>query len=614
MDYAPFYAGSSQVQSLGEGGQRLRFAPDLGRREKPALRARALQPLTLRDALLTLYGVLSSERKQKRDRNDYLQYLARTGGSGSAADKKAQADYLAEISKQEPETSILDPVVTVHPDEVAFEVFSKDESTYARLSLRKEALEDLEPRVFGSTTVEFSQEARAEISKIRSYYPLELCLGGAQEAKETSQAPSLRIADSWMRAFLQVQSASLLAGSSTEEVLRFGIEPVDLYNVLVFLRLHSTRTSPRALRYELIPGERVRLVLEPWGESFYSPLSYAGKVSQAVRTWGRARLRLLERLLPLAKKIEVVLLGTALPSFYVLDLGGGITFTLGLSGWTANDWSQGALFDLMVGWDEPSGADLARVSDKLEESHCATLEELKEVLGPAPSSPPDDRAARALRCLQAMCRKGLVTYDIASGQFRYRRLAPLDLDPKALRFRSEEEALAYKLLEGRGVVEITERTEVRGQGLAVAGRVIDREENRSYQVSFMLDTDGRMRKLRSEGPAFRDASGAKGPDAYLMALRLYLGKLVAQEKERQRSAEGRSAITEEVRTLRRRNALGEEEIYRVSLERDTVEVQWGPARGKKRHLRLYFNSLDEAREAYFARLEMQRRRGFLEEG
>src|SRR5437868_4248728 len=99
MDYAPLYAGPSQVQALREGGQNISFTLDLGREEKPQLTARVKRPLPLRDALLALYGVLTAERKKKRDRNEYLQYLARTGGgTGSVSDKKTQADYLAELS------------------------------------------------------------------------------------------------------------------------------------------------------------------------------------------------------------------------------------------------------------------------------------------------------------------------------------------------------------------------------------------------------------------------------------------------------------------------------------------------------------------------------------
>jgi hypothetical protein len=47
------------------------------------------------------------------------------------------------------------------------------------------------------------------------------------------------------------------------------------------------------------------------------------------------------------KKITVQLLGTGLPAFYVADLG-DMNFTLGLSGWTNNDWSHGGNFDLLA--------------------------------------------------------------------------------------------------------------------------------------------------------------------------------------------------------------------------------------------------------------------------
>ena len=62
----------------------------------------------------------------------------------------------------------------------------------------------------------------------------------------------------WLRAFGQMQAASLLAAD------RFELAPIDLYNVLLTLRMQKAKTAPRGLRYELVPGEPPRLVLEPW--------------------------------------------------------------------------------------------------------------------------------------------------------------------------------------------------------------------------------------------------------------------------------------------------------------------------------------------------------------
>ena len=49
--------------------------------------------------------------------------------------------------------------------------------------------------------------------------------------------------------------------------------------------------------------------------------------------WGRKRLSLLEPLLPFAERVDVYLKGRALPTFYAVKLP-GVTFVLGLSGWT----------------------------------------------------------------------------------------------------------------------------------------------------------------------------------------------------------------------------------------------------------------------------------------
>jgi hypothetical protein len=81
--------------------------------------------------------------------------------------------------------------------------------------------------------------------------------------------------------------------------------------------------------------------------------------------WGRRRILILERLIQLAKKFTVHLLGSGLPSFYIADLG-HMNFTLGLSGWTANDWSQSGNFDLMAPRAEVDEFTKRRVFDGLK--------------------------------------------------------------------------------------------------------------------------------------------------------------------------------------------------------------------------------------------------------
>ena len=65
------------------------------------------------------------------------------------------------------------------------------------------------------------------------------------------------------------------------------------------------------MRYHLTLGHPIRVVFEPWerevicGRSFYE-----GKSEQVIRVWGRRRLHILERLIPVANKFTVQLLRT----------------------------------------------------------------------------------------------------------------------------------------------------------------------------------------------------------------------------------------------------------------------------------------------------------------
>ena len=163
---------------------------------------------------------------------------------------------------------VLDPVVTVHPDQVLFEVFSKDEGTYARLGdrPRRPSTSPSEPAC-GTTNIDFSQSlfagrpADAELPRD----PAEHRPGGGEAGdrrggrgagEEDPACPTRGSAG-----FLQVQSAAALP------LDRFRLAPIDLYNVLRHLRLHGDRKGKRrGLRIELVPGEPPRLVLEPWNE------------------------------------------------------------------------------------------------------------------------------------------------------------------------------------------------------------------------------------------------------------------------------------------------------------------------------------------------------------
>src|SRR5205085_10138521 len=124
----------------------------------------------------------------------------------------------------------------------------------------------------------------------------------------------VQVPDSWLRGFLQVQSAAALPRDS------FRLSAIDLYNLLRHLRMNGDRKGRRrGLRIELIPGEPPRLVLEPW-ETVLTAGSgpYRGRTAKVIRVWGRRRLMLLARMLPFVEHIDVNLLGAGLPSFWML--------------------------------------------------------------------------------------------------------------------------------------------------------------------------------------------------------------------------------------------------------------------------------------------------------
>src|SRR5262249_58652079 len=124
-----------------------------------------------------------------------------------------------------------------------------------------------------------------------------------------------------------------------------------------------------AVRFELNPGRPVEIVLEPFERRIVAHgCPYLGAKAEVIRTWGRDRLRVLARLLPLLDGADVYLLGTGLPSFWVMRMG-EMKLTLGLSGWTANDWtSGGSAIDQLAPPAEPSAEIMRGVADAFRQN------------------------------------------------------------------------------------------------------------------------------------------------------------------------------------------------------------------------------------------------------
>ncbi len=372
------YLGHSQVHRAADG-LALDFAPNLTR---PAVffDGTLAEPLRFREAISALHDVVVGDfRFKKRDKTAYREYLQQQRleeqAHRSQAEKAAKAgamgmmpggpppDLEAQFRKQHQkywsarislanrlarEDPALfralvpcDPVVTVAPDVVLFEGFAKDESSYGCLSLDRNGLVGGQQQSLGTTNVDYSMALYEQFQTLRSYRPtrlkvdpkgFEVAVQGAEDYREEK----IDLPPSWLRAFGQVQAAMTLPARTVP------LDIATIYGALSFLKRHKEKSGPRSLRLELTPQKPPELVLEPWNHRLVSEgTRYQGPRPETIKLWGRRRLMVLARLLPLAERIEVRVLGSGLPHVWLVHMG-ALRFTLGLSGWTSNDWSSGA--------------------------------------------------------------------------------------------------------------------------------------------------------------------------------------------------------------------------------------------------------------------------------
>lgn len=588
------YAAPSALKS-GDGRAEVTLGLD-GSRGAVGLRGAVKSPALFRDALMTAFDVLGSDLRYKRkDLATYLAYLTKQGKKATKEIWEAQKKFLEQqLGNEEQPRHVLEPVVTVSPDELSLEVFSRDESSYARLSLPSALFEGREA-AHGTATLTLDEAFIARFERMRSWQPvqLEVTNRGDAPAAQTKQVPW-----AWLRNFVQVQSAATLPAAVAE------LAPIDLYNLLFVLRTRAAKKPPRGLRFELVPGMQPRIVIEPFDivlECHGAP--YAGKTPRVVRIFGRQRLLSLGRALPHTKAVKVHLLGAGLPVFWTLDFGEGRgALTVGYTGWTDSGWSSASAFDALM-----PPASLEPLAEKafgtLLTKGPTSFDELVKALG---ASPKDARAALQLECL-----KGRVLYDLVKGVFRPRQLLDTPIDVALIRFSGEREKLAHRLLEGAGKVSLTKVHDLGSEGTELTGAVEDLEARRTFTPGFTLDPEGRVRGASCTCLHFKRAGTREGPCEHLLALRLFHQRRQLHDEAARLTPEGRALIRAETRTYVRRQG-SKELVYRVSLDDKLVRVLWGARHEEPRQQRTWFDSDAQARDAYFARLDGLASDGFID--
>ena len=509
--------------------------------------------IPFREAISALHDVVVSDlRIPLRNRDDYKEWIAKMDNiqvgeeilrmKKNAAQLNEVTNRLLEVTQQVSALQapyytaqnryfkylykhdykawlILDPVITVHPDELFFECFSKDESSYGRLSCSHNVFNQIGEFACGTTNIDYSADLYSEFQKIRNYRETELKIdpGGFEVQTDDDDAlneTKIDVPDSWVRGFLQVSSAMTLPA------YYFDLHPMDIHNICFLLRRRRETQGPRSLRFQLDPGKPVRIIVEPWNTELICNRSpYNGTTATEVRVWGRRRLLTLERLIPVAKRFRVFLLGSGMPSFYLADLG-DMTFTLGLSGWTANDWSRMGNFDLLAPRTPVDSETCNRVFQSLKENWFESAESLSTRLNL-------DRG-QVGGALSIMTQAGRVIYDLNQQVYRIRELTPEPLPLDKLRYANEREQKANELLE-TGETSVTAIDH--DNGLSLKGLIVDAKNN--YQPNMIIDLDDRMVRATCTCNFYTQNKLRMGPCEHILATRL------AHERKKTPSSSGR---------------------------------------------------------------------------
>ncbi len=539
MQVAVSYLGSSGARADGS----IRLCPDLGR-EPVAFDGALRDPLRFREAISALHDVVINDLRFKpRDKTAYQAWKKaereRLRAVRQHAHAEAKAEVLARRSDVPPDiearfqtarnrywaarraygTYLLkhdyelwrqlmpyDPVVTVAHDVVFFECFSADESSYGCLTVDRDAFGAGDAQL-GTTNVDYSWDLFDALQKLRTYRSTRLHVDPEGFEVRTEGHPDYReekidIPPGWLRGFMQVQAAMGLP------MRRVSLDRASVYSLLAFLRRNRARTSPRAIRFELLPGQAPTLVVEPTETRITSHgTTYDGPAGAPIRTWGRRRLLVLARLLPLIERVDVYLLGTGLPSFWVARMG-DMRLTLGLSGWTTNDWTRGSALDLLAPPAEPSDDLIRKVARELQEVRAASFAELER--GALVGSP--ELAA----ALDRLAHTGQVIHDLDAGVYRWRQILPMALGEAQLGPEPVEPAAARELVPTVELLPV--RVEDDGRTW-VRGRIPGAWSGAGKDLELLLDRDGRM--LRGDCSCSHHFKNKlrMGPCRHLLALR-----------------------------------------------------------------------------------------------
>jgi hypothetical protein len=421
-----------------------------------------------------------------------------------------------------------DPVVTVAPDVVFFECFSKDESSYGCLSVDRDSFVGSQEAGLGTTNVDYSLALYEHFQTLRSYRKTRLSVDPTGFDVKVEGLPEYReekidLPSSWLRGFGQIQAATCLPSRRVDL-------PVEVvYAILAYLKRHREKTGPRSIRFLLTPGKPVKIILDPWGieieskgavydggldissstsgggSPYRSSARRASDPTEEIKVWGRRRLFSLARVLPLCERVEVRLLGSGLPSVWIAHMG-DMRLVLALSGWTTNDWTSGVGLDLLAGSREPDIRTMGLADQFLRKEQRADLATIASATGSSQEN--------LIPALHRLAKQGQLIFDHADRVYRYRQVM-LDVLGEAMLGPEHPELVeGRKISQTRGGVVIT-----RDEMLADARRaVVAKSDGTNCEAIF--DADLVIKKAKCSCSFFHKSGLRAGPCRHLLALRM----------------------------------------------------------------------------------------------
>ena len=560
------YASPSRCMQAGDKAT-LGLSPDLSRDEKVSFSGKLKHPLLFRDAMLMLREIVISDTGMKtKERPEYFEWLDQEierrinehkeyMPNVREALKKEIDTYDVQLFHQNHEIKklldiqknlqkqiddydawkdynkierdfwkfikdrdyslwfVLDPVITVHNDQVSFEAFSIDESIYGCLSVAMDEFDLLQKPALGTTNIDFSVKLEKEMQRFRSYTDVTLSINPEGFTVDNDIVPEyvekkIDLPDTWIKGFNQVSSAAALSGIEIE------LSPSDMYDICAFLRKHKEKKSPRYMKWILEPGQRVQIVFEPFGTVITLNAVYNGQQRREEKIWGRRRWLVTEKLIPLSKAFYVRLLGFGMPQFIRADMG-TMQMVIGFSSWSSNDWVKGTAFNIMAGFTGMGCYD--RVYPLMKNKRCLSMNEIYNNI-------PGTKNNKTKAGIGMLFRRGEGYFDIASNKVRFRQLCNTPIPEELYEVTDiERDVQKYsKLTFDNMTVRYTQRKEF----------IFSTKYNQhglvpSDNTEIVIDQDGQITKVDCCCSKFkRGEKNISDPCAHILALYVASFKLL----------------------------------------------------------------------------------------